>query len=141
MNNKYKLTKKVSLILPYYGIFPNYFRNWIEGAKNNPKIDFYIVTDSNEIDGWCKENNLHVIKLSMSAIKERIEKIVGTKVCLSRPYKLCDYKPTYGAIFSELLKDSDYWGYIDPDVVIGDMSIIINDDMLSRYNIVGGVAP
>ena len=43
------------------------------------------------------------------------------QVTLDRPYKLCDFKPAYGFIFGEYLKEYDYWGHCDIDIVWGDL--------------------
>jgi hypothetical protein len=37
------------------------------------------------------------------------------------PYKLCDYRPAYGFLFSEYIAGYDYWGHCDCDVVWGDL--------------------
>ena len=35
------------------------------------------------------------------------------KIFLKYPYKLCDFKPAYGYIFSDLIRDYEYWGHFD----------------------------
>lgn len=140
MNARQKITKKVSLILPYYGVFPKYFDVWVSGAEKNTWIDFYIITDNKDAIKYCR-GNVHVVDMPFAEIKRRIEKVSNKQICLKQPYKLCDYKPTYRAIFNDLIQDSEFWGYIDPDVVIGDLSLIINDDTMSRFDMIGGCSP
>ena len=48
---------------------------------------------------------------------------------LRSPYKLCDLKPAYGYIFNNLLKDFDYWGYSDLDLLFGNL-----DELLKKIN-------
>lgn len=130
------MQNKVCLISPYYGIFPNYFHLWIESASHNPKIDFYIITDSEF--NYSLPPNIHQIHLSLNGIKERVERITGLKVCLSSGYKLCDYRPAYGLIFDDFVKNYDFWGWCDPDVVFGDLSLIVNKETMDEYDVIGG---
>lgn len=53
---------------------------------------------------------------------------------LHYPYKLCDYKPTYGVLFAEYLKNYDYWGYIDCDLVFGNLSKYLKNIGIAEYD-------
>lgn len=77
--------------------------------------------------------------MPLTEIKRRIEKVSNRKVCLKQLYKLCDYKPTYGAIFNDLIQDSEFWVYIDLDVIICDLSLIINDDTIMQFDVIEGI--
>ena len=55
---------------------------------------------------------------------------------INLPYILVEYKPAFGHIFAEYLKDYSHWGYSDLDVVFGDMSRWIDDDEWNDYDIV-----
>lgn len=125
--------KSIAIVIPYYGKFPNYFDFWVESAKYNTTIDFYVVTD---IEGASRYNskNVKVINLALSTIKERISEIVGFECTLDEPYKLCDYKPAYGLIFSELLESYDCWGYCDVDTILGDIRMFVNKEIMHNYD-------
>lgn len=51
-------------------------------------------------------------------------------------YKLTDLKPFLGLIHEEDLKGYDWWGFGDIDLVYGDMSMLINVQMLSKYSLI-----
>lgn len=123
---------KIAIILPYYGKFPNYFRLWIESARCNSNFDFLIFTDNENIYG--KVENIKWIKFEFSMIKSKIESIVGFPVILDRPYKLCDYRPVYGLIFEEYLKNYTWWGYCDPDIIFGNLDKKITYELLHTYD-------
>ena len=38
--------KKVAIIIPYFGSFPNYFDYWLKSALANKDFDFLIFTDN-----------------------------------------------------------------------------------------------
>lgn len=59
-----------------------------------------------------------------------IQKVIDFEICLESPYKLCDYKPTYGLAFKNWLKDYDFWGYCDLDVVFGNLRNYFTDEIL-----------
>lgn len=52
------------------------------------------------------------------------------------PYKICDYKPAYGEIFSDLLTPYDFWGYGDLDLVYGNISDFFKDSILNEFDII-----
>lgn len=53
---------------------------------------------------------------------------------IKNPYKLCDYRPMYGYIFEEYLKEYYYWGFCDTDIILGNLSKFITVDMLKEYD-------
>lgn len=124
---------RVAIILPYYGTFPNYFDIWLYSAGGNSSIDFIIITDSN-MDGYKIPENIKVISMSLEEIRKRISKEVDFEVSLESAYKLCDYKPTYGAIFEDLMSEYTHWGYCDSDIVFGDLCKFLTQERLSNYD-------
>lgn len=136
--NKYTKSMKyrICLILPYYGVFPNYFHLWINSASHNSFIDFYIITDSDF--SYQLPENIHLKKISLNEIKQRLQEKTKKKVSLSSPYKLCDYKPAYGLIFEDIVCNYDYWGWCDPDIIWGNLQLIINENSIEKYDVIGG---
>ena len=110
---------KVAIIIPYFGKFPNYFRATILSMAHNPLFDWYIITDS--IFNFNFEN-IRFITRSFSDIQKLAFEKLGTK--LSSPYKLCDYRPSYGILFSDILGKYQYWGNSDLDLVYGDLTFV-----------------
>ena len=37
--------KSIALVLPYFGVLPNYFSYWLESAGKNESIDFLLFSD------------------------------------------------------------------------------------------------
>lgn len=52
------------------------------------------------------------------------------------PYSLVEYKPAYGYIFQEYLKEYSHWGYSDVDMLFGDLGRWVEDDEFANYDIV-----
>lgn len=125
----------------YYGQLPNYFEFWLESAKKNFKMDFFIITDKTTIEGYYddlqKIQNIHVIYISFNDLKYRIQQFFDFEITLNSPYKLCDYRLTFGLVFKEILLDFDYFGWYDIDVILGDLNQLLyhNDD--KPYDVIG----
>ena len=122
--------EKVCVIAVYFGKFPNYFPLWLKSCGTNPTVEFLLVTDA---DVKNHPDNVIVYKTNLFAVRERASKVLGFEAALDRPYKLCDYKPVYGLMFSDLLKEYDYWGHCDVDLLFGDLRGYFKKYKLSEY--------
>ena len=106
------------LIMPYFGELKSYFSLFLKSCYYNSKINFLIFTDNTIIE---KYKNVKIVKMSFFEYKKIFVDKIGHFVSLNSPYKLCDFKPTYGYVFEDYLNDYDYWGYCDSDVIFGDI--------------------
>ena len=125
------MNHSICLIVPYFGKLPSYINLFLKSVEFNPTIDICFFTDD-EVN--IKSPNLMVIKSSLAEIKARIEKVLGFKINLEKPYKLCDYRPVFGLAFADYLKDYDFWGYCDIDLVFGDIRKFITSEILDNYD-------
>lgn len=132
---EYKKMKKIAYVLPYFGKFPSGFEFWLMSCEQNPTIDWLIFTDDYTTYNYPKNVIVHYCEFK--DIKERIQKIYDFKISLERPYKLCDFKPAYGEIFAEELREYDFWGHCDLDMVWGNIRKFITDDILENYEKIG----
>lgn len=124
--------KSVVLILPYFGKFPDIFPLFLKTAEKNPNINFLIISDSEENINYPK--NVRILSQTFSEFKQLIENQLGQTIALEKPYKLCDYKPVYGYVLSEQIKQYDYWGYCDCDLIWGDLYSFIEPLMEKGYD-------
>lgn len=81
--------------------------------------------------------NVRVSYCSFDDIKRKIASLFDFTIELSAPYKLCDYKPTYGHAFEKELKEYDFWGYCDIDLIFGDIRNFITDKILDKFDMIG----
>ena len=122
--------KKIALIVLYFGEIPTYSKIFFNSLKYNPTIDLLLFTDQTvRYDG----NNLKVFKLSFEELVNKIQKCFDFRIICEKPYKLCDYRPAYGYIFKEELKEYDFWGHCDLDIVLGDVRKFLREDILDKY--------
>lgn len=125
--------KKIAFIIPYFGKLPNFFNIWLITANSNPTIDFFIFTDvdKSRFNNVCE--NIKIFNITFEELKERIQRLYNFKISLNSPYKLCDFKPAYGEIFSDILKEYDFWGHCDIDMIFGDIRNFMTEDILNKY--------
>lgn len=123
---------KIAIIIPYFGKLPNTFPFFLQSCKNNKDIDFLVVTDL--FDSKSATENIKIVNVTFNELCDRIQKLFDFKICLPTPYKLCDYKPLYGHIFENELKNYDFWGYCDADLIFGNLRKFITEDLLQKYD-------
>lgn len=125
------MKNKLCIIITYFGEFPQTIDAFFESCKYNENFKWMIFTDCS----YEKlPSNVEIIKTTLQDIKKLIENKVGMNIVLEKPYKLCDYRPAYGVIFEDYIKEYDFWGYGDIDLVYGDLSAFITDEICYRYD-------
>ena len=125
------MKSRVRFIMPYFGKLPHGFPYWLACCQNNPAFNWLIITDDRHYYSYPK--NVDVMHMTLPELKERIEKQVGIEVELEKPYKLCDFRPLYGLLFEDELKEYTHWGYGDIDLIFGNLSHFVTDDILEKY--------
>lgn len=117
------MNNKICFVVPFYGSWPNYAKLWALSAKFNPNIHFLIVTDI-EIP-YSLGPNIRLLIESYDNTMSRLSTATGIDSTEKRYHKLCDYKPFYGLAFKDELRQFEYWGYTDIDIILGDFSQVI----------------
>jgi hypothetical protein len=125
--------KKVVLLMPYYGQWPEWFNLFIETCKWNPTIDWIFFTDLEKPRNRCP--NVHYVRISLPELLELASSRVGFKIHFTDPYKLCDLRPGFGVIFHDYIRKADYFGWGDIDVMYGDIRKFVADEVL-RYDVI-----
>lgn len=125
----------IAIITCWYGKYPWYFSYFIHSCSFNSTVDFLIITDNiEEISN--KPENVKIISKSIDDIKAITSKKLNFPVNIDYPYKLCDFKPAYGFIFSELLENYDYWGHADIDIVYGNIREFMTEEIFQNYDVI-----
>lgn len=129
--------KDVAIIIPYFGKLPSNLITFLNSCQINKRIDWFIFTDQNLVNIQIPKN-VHIVNTTFSSIKEKIQLVVNLKgLVLDAPYKLCDYKPTYGVVFQKYISKYKYWGYSDMDVVYGNLWKYIEHGIKNGYDKIG----
>lgn len=110
--------KRAVFILPYFGNLPNYFPLFLKTVSFNPMVDLMLFTDDRRPFDYPENSVVHFC--SFEDIVGRFREKIGDDICLPYPKKLCDFKPTYGFVFEDLISQYEYWAYGDCDTLWGD---------------------
>lgn len=122
--------KSIIFIIPYFGKLPEYFDVWKMSALYNKTVDFLFFTDIDELQ---EEENIKVVHISFNDFVKNFQEKFNFEISLQRAYKLCDFRPTYGFVLHDFVKDYDFWGNCDIDLIFGDIRRFITDDLLEKY--------
>ena len=106
---------------------------YLESCRHNPSIDFLIFTDCGVPNISC--DNVTIIDSTLEQFQARARKKLGQHVVIESPYKLCDFKPAFGVIFEEYLRDYDFWGNADIDIVYGKIRDFLTNQLLYQYDV------
>lgn len=126
---------KYLLICPYFGKLPGNFQLWLDSCAYNTKIDFIVFTDDRT--EFKIPQNVKIIYLQFKHIQEIIRKKFSFVKHDIKPYKLCDFKPTYGYLFSKYIFGYDYWGNCDVDLIYGDLAKFLPSDPYDKISNLG----
>ena len=126
---------KAVFIIPYYGKFPGYFELFLKSCENNPEYEWIIFSDIHI--NYKFPANVQYIDMSFEKLKQLIQDKLNISIILNTPYKLCDYKPAYGYIFQDYIKEYDYWGYTDVDLLFGNLKRFIPYEKIKNYDKIG----
>ena len=125
---------KIALINIWFGPMPIYLSMFIESAKKNTDIDFIFFSSWEELP--VKGNNVYLAKLNLEDFNNiAIKKGVLNKG-IKYPYKLCDLKPAWSHILEDYLKNYRYVGYVDIDMILGNISVFFTPEILDKHDIV-----
>ena len=126
---------QIIFIITYTGKYPWYFPFFLHSCRYNPTVDFLIFTDNN-VPNLDLPPNVKIIPYSIDRFKADAAKAFGFEIAVESGYKLCDFKPAYGTIFFDYIKDYDFWGYCDMDVIFGNIRLFMTDELLNEYDII-----
>lgn len=126
--------QSICLITCYMGPLPNYFGMYVASCKKNNSFNFIVINDTiaqSSVDG-----NIQYIKWSLQDLNNFSSKRLNENINLKSAWKINEIKPLFGLIFKEDLAKFDFWGWCDLDIIWGDLRKFLNDELLSRYDVI-----
>ncbi|MBZ4042601.1 DUF6625 family protein [Flavobacterium hibisci] len=126
--------KKISLINIFIGEFPWFFKLFLKSCEANPTVDFYIFTDN--VINYKIADNIKIIPFTLYDFNNLASQKLGFNINVEKGYKLCDFRPAFGVIFSDYIEKYDFWGITDIDVVYGRMREFLTDQILEKYDVI-----
>jgi hypothetical protein len=128
--------RKAVMLLPYMGPLPHWMDLFLLTASRNPSFRFVLYTDQ-PFDHFPQYENVDWRPTKLGDIRDRFIDRTGLTIPnLERAYKLCDFKPTYGDLFSEEIKEP-FWGFGDIDMLWGRLDQFMTPDVFENDVISG----
>ena len=127
--------KKIILLIPYFGRLPWYFRYFVHSCKTNPGIHFLVVTDDHDYREELPDNVV-IVHNTLTGFADMIARKLQLPVAIPGSYKLCDFRPAYGLIFEDYIKEYAFWGHCDIDLIFGNIGSFITEEVLCNYDII-----
>ena len=125
--------QKIVIIFPYFGTLPVQYKMWRASALKNPTVDFLFFTDADVEPA----KNILVHNMRFEEFQKITQQAFDFPIVLNRPYKLCEYKQAYGYILQEYIKEYDFWGFGDLDLVYGDLRSFFTEEVLKHKFLLG----
>lgn len=126
---------RIAQIIPYFGRWPEWIELYLYSCSRNQMMDFIIYTDC-QTESLPEYDNVKIVKTTISEYERLVSMRLGIDYKMASHYKLTDLKPFLGAIHEEELKDYDFWSFGDIDLCYGDLSSLINENNLRRYELI-----
>lgn len=124
---------KIALIIPYFGKFPEWMPLYLFSCSKQKNIDFLYFTDC-ELPQKVYDNTIFC-KTTFEEYCDKVSNKLNIDFHPTQSYKLCDLKPFYGIVHEDDLREYDWWGFGDLDLIYGDLSLLINEDNLAKYDL------
>lgn len=139
MNNKQIMSKNIikkAIIIPYFGKWPEWFDLYLYSLGNNPSLNAIFFTDISTKEISFIPENAKFVTISFRDYCMLASEKLGIRFSPSNPYKLCDLRPFYPIIHQEELKEYDYIGWGDIDLIYGNMEKFFSDSIICKYEII-----
>jgi len=127
---------KIAFVVTYFGNLPFYFPAFQLSCKYNPDIQWLIFTDCDEPKHLPA--NITFVHLSIDDFAQLTTQKLGYEINIDSKflYKICDFKPAFGTIYEDYLKEYTFWGHCDIDIVWGQINHFIDEGILHNYDII-----
>ncbi len=125
---------KIAVLIPYFGEQPSWFDYFLLSCVYNSEIDWLFFTDC--LSSEEKISNVKFFEMTILEFVALADSKLEFKTKLLGAYKLCDYKPAYGEIFSDYIQNYLFWGYGDIDLIYGDIMRFLPNNWENEFDII-----
>ena len=131
-----KMKKKIAFVVTYFGELPFYFAAFQLSCKYNPDVQWLIFSDCDEPPNLPV--NITFIRISIKDFESLATEKLGYQITIDPDYlyKICDFKPAFGAIYADYLQEYSFWGHCDIDIVWGQINRFIDSLILENYDLI-----
>lgn len=122
----------IALLMPYFGAFPSHFDLFLRCVRYNPSINWIIISDIEPPKNLPP--NLSFFRQSLVDLIELAFVRCGIRPSIYQPADLCNLRPAFGHIFSDLLEGYNFWGHSDLDLILGDLRTFLPAHIMGSHD-------
>ena len=125
---------RVAVVNTYFGSPPPWLPAFFRSCQANADVHWLIYADFDV----PAPPNVSIRRTDLRDFNARASEVLGTPITIepARVRKICDFKPLYGLMFADDLREFDWWAYSDLDVIWGDIRRFVTDDLLNTQIVV-----
>ena len=125
---------RVAVVNTFFGSPPPWLPAFFRSCQTNADVQWLIYTD---FDAPAPPN-VSIRRTDLREFNARASAVLGTTITIdsARVRKICDFKPLYGLMFADDLREFDWWAYSDLDVIWGDIHRFVTDDLLNTQIVI-----
>ncbi len=124
----------IKILIPYFGKLPEWADLYFETLRRNSEIHFIFYTDC-DIESYRSITNITFNEISFETYLDNARKVLGIEFDPADAYKLCDLRPLYPILHFDEIKDADFYGWTDLDILFGDIRKFYTDEILSKFDV------
>lgn len=123
---------RMVFIIPYFGVWPFWLPFFLKSCRFNPSVNWILYSDCGLPEDL--PSNVRYVEKTFTEYCALASKKLGFDFNPERAYKLCDLKPALGFVHYEDIKEFDFWGFSDLDVLYGDLRSYFNEARLNGFD-------
>lgn len=123
----------IAILIAYFGEWPAWMNFFVESCRWNKDIQWVIFNDRQRPEN--RAPNVRHVQIAFEEYTGLVSAELGIDFSPSDPYKLCDVKPALPYVHRELLREYDFVGFGDLDVIYGDIRSFYDDETLALYDL------
>jgi hypothetical protein len=133
-----KRKERIIMATFVFGDEKKYLRMFLESVRYSG-IDVVIVGDHHP--SYELPPNVHHVLITWNELVDRVYQRIfnGEEPGDLRKagfYKVVDMKPLFAHIFPEIVEDYDWWGHMDNDLILGNVTHFLTQDLLEQSDII-----
>ena len=136
----------LALLVGRWGSWPGWTPLLLRSFAANPTIDFFCLSDVWPAPQSRLPANVRYFPLTLDQLLTRLRAKIGVKLTsltASGSFgpgvssaKTNDFKPMWGVLFADLLSRHKWWGYLQEDLVLGDLRAWATEALLARSDVI-----
>ena len=139
----------LALLVGRWGGWPGWTPLFLRTLGSNPTIDFLLLSDRRP--AALLPPNVRHVPLDLEALLARLRRTVGCTLTTLRATgrfasgpsaaKTNDLKPFWGTAFADLLTPYRWWGYLQEDLLVGNIRAFATEALLARSDVITPYLP